>query len=121
MKFMLLCYDDECYWEQAGQPALESAMAEAIQLTHDLHARGQYIRSAPLHPASTATCVRIRDGKIQVTDGPFAETREVLGGFHMVDVPDWDAAIDVARRHPGLRAGAVEIRPLHEIAGLPGN
>ena len=120
MKFMLLCYDDERYWEQAGPQALEAAMAEAVALTHDLHSRGQYIRSAPLHPAATATCVRIRDGKRQVTDGPFAETREVLGGFHLIDVPDWETAIAVAQRHPGLRAGGVEIRLVEEIAGLPG-
>ena len=119
MKFMLLCYDDEQAWERAGQAALDEAMAEAVHLTHDLAAKGQYVRSAPLHPASTATCVRVRDGRRLVTDGPFAETREVLGGFHLVDVADLNEAIAIARRHPGARLGTVEIRPVMEITGLP--
>ena len=119
MKFMLLCYDDEQYWQRVGESALKKAMGEAVQLTHDLHAKGQYIRSAPLHPSTTATCVRIRDGKRIVTDGPFAETREVLGGFHLIDVPTMADAIEVAKRHPGMVAGGVEVRPVLEIAGLP--
>jgi hypothetical protein len=119
MKFMLLCYDDEQAWEQAGDGAMQKAMGEAVQLTHELDARGQYLRAAPLTPAATATCVRVRDGKRLVTDGPFAETREVLGGFYLIDVNDRDEAIAVARRHPGARFGTVEIRPVLEIAGLP--
>jgi hypothetical protein len=119
MKFMLLCYDDEQHWQRVGEAALKKAMGEAVQLTHDLHAKGQYIRSAPLHPSSTATCVRIRDGKRIVTDGPFAETREVLGGFHLIDVPSLEDAIEVARRHPGAPVGSVEVRPVLEISGLP--
>src|SRR5262245_30658079 len=119
MKFMLLCYDDMQSWEQAGPDAMHKAMDEAVRLTHDLQARGQYIRSAPLHPTSMATCVRLRDGKRIVTDGPFAETREVLGGFHLIDVGDVNEAIEVAKRHPGARHGTVEVRPVLEIPGLP--
>ena len=119
MKYMLLCYDDERAWEEAGEAALHQAMDEAVQLTHELHARGQYIISAPLQPVATATSVRVRDGKRLVTDGPFAETREVLGGFHLIDVKDVNEAIDVAARHPGARNGTVEVRPVMEIAGLP--
>jgi hypothetical protein len=119
MKYMLLCYDDEQAWTKAGKAALDEAIHEAVGLTHELAAKGQYIRSAPLHPVATATSVRIRNGKRLVTDGPFAETREVLGGFHLIDVKDLDEAIAVAARHPGARLGTVEIRPVMEIPGLP--
>lgn len=119
MKFMLLCYDDEKYWQQAGQTALRDAMDQAVRLTHELDAKGQYLRAAPLHPVSTATCVRIRDGKRLVTDGPFAETREVLGGYYLIDVKDMDEAVRIAQRHSGVHVGAVEVRPILEISGLP--
>jgi hypothetical protein len=119
MKYMLLCYDDEKAWAQAGKSAHDKAIQEAVALTHELAAKGQYIRSAPLYPVATATSVRIRDGKRLVTDGPFAETREVLGGFHLIDVDDLDEAIAIAARHPGARVGSVEIRPVMEIPGLP--
>jgi len=119
MKFMLLCYDDEQAWEQAGNVALEKAMGEAVELTHKLNAKGQYLDAAPLHPASTATSVRVRDGKRLVTDGPFAETREVLGGYYIIDVAGLDEAIRIAEQHPGARLGTVEIRPVMEITGLP--
>ncbi|MEX2142918.1 MAG: YciI family protein [Pirellulales bacterium] len=119
MKYMLLCYDDEQAWQQAGKAALDQAMQEAVELTHELDARGQYLVAAPLHSALTATTVRVRNGKPLVTDGPFAETREVLGGFYLIDVQDLNEAISVAQRHPGARVGSVEIRPVIELAGLP--
>jgi hypothetical protein len=119
MKYMLLCYDDEQAWERAGKAALEDAMQEAVELTHELDARGQYLVAAPLEAASTATTIRVRDGKPIITDGPFAETREVLGGFYLIDVQDLNEAISVAKRHPGARVGSVEIRPVMELAGLP--
>ncbi|HEY3393787.1 MAG TPA: YciI family protein [Lacipirellulaceae bacterium] len=120
MRYLLLCYDDDKAWEQAGQDALEEAMQEAVQLTHEINAKGQYIEAAPLEPVSTATSVRVRDGKRLVTDGPFAETREVLGGYYLIDVPNLDEAILIAQRHPGARLGTVEIRPVMELPGLPG-
>jgi hypothetical protein len=119
MKFMLLCYEDEQVWERAGPGAMQEAMDEAVKLSQELHAKKQYLRVAPLHAASTATCVRVREGKRLVTDGPFAETREVLGGFYLIDVKDQNEAIAVAQRHPGARVGTVEVRPVMEIAGLP--
>jgi hypothetical protein len=118
---MLLCYDDEQAWEKAGQAALHQAMQEAVQLTHEINAKGQYLEAAPLQPVATATSVRVREGKRLVTDGPFAETREVLGGYYLIDVEDLDAAIRIAERHPGARVGTVEIRPLVELPGLPNN
>jgi len=121
MKYMLLCYDDEQAWDRAGETALREAMDEAVRLTHEIDAKGQYLAAAPLHSVSTATSVRVREGKRLVTDGPFAETREVLGGFYLIDVKDLDEAIAIAQRHPGARLGTVEIRPILEIAGLPTN
>ncbi|HEX8521355.1 MAG TPA: YciI family protein [Tepidisphaeraceae bacterium] len=119
MKFMLLCYDDEQAWQSAGKAALDAAMNEARQLAHDLHAKGQYILASPLHGAETATSVRLRNGKRIVTDGPFAETREVLGGFYIIDVPTKQEALAIAARHPGAQVGTVEVRPILEIPNLP--
>lgn len=121
MRYMLLCYDDEQAWAEAGSEALEKAMQEAVQLTHAIHAKGQYVEAAPLESSSTATTVRVRNGQAQVTSGPFAETREVLGGYYIVDVPNLDEAIRIAERHPGARFGTVEIRPILELTGLPGS
>jgi hypothetical protein len=119
MKYMLLCYDDEAAWEDAGAVAHSDAIQEAIALTHELNKKGQYIAASPLEPSSAAVSVRIREGKQTVTDGPFAETREVLGGYYIIDVDNLDQAIHVAERHPGARFGAVEIRPILEIPNLP--
>ena len=118
-KYMLLCYDDGRAWDDAGQEAMQEAIAEAVDLTHELHAKGKYVLASPLHPISTATSVRIREGKRLVTDGPFAETREHLGGFYLIYADDLDDAIAIAARHPGARFGTVEIRPVLEIPDLP--
>jgi hypothetical protein len=120
MRYMLLCYDDAQYWDEAGAAALQAARTEAVQLTHRLNDRGEYISAAPLAPITSASSVRVRDGKPLVTDGPFAETREVLGGYYLIDVADLDQAIAVAAQHPGARVGTVEIRPVVELKGLPG-
>lgn len=116
MKYLMLVYAEEnCYAE--GER--EACIQESIQLTHDLHAKGQYLGASPLHPVATATSVRIRDGKRLVTDGPFAETREQLGGYYLVDAKNLDEAIDIASRIPGARKGTVEVRPVFELKGLP--
>ena len=121
MKFMLLCYDDEAAWERAGRVALGEAMAEAVRLTHEMDAKGEYVSAAPLKPVATATSVRVRGGKRLVTDGPFAETAEVLGGYYVIDVPDLQRAVEIAARHPGAQLGGVEIRPVLDLPGLPEN
>jgi hypothetical protein len=118
-KYMLLCYDDEKAWKEAGPKAMEAAMNEAVQLTHQLHARGQYLSASPLHPVSTATSVRIRDGRRMVTDGPFAETREFLGGYYLILANDLNDAISIAAQHSGARVGTVEVRRVIELAGMP--
>ena len=116
MKYMLLIYLDEKALDDSER---EECYVESTQLAQDLHASGLYLAANPLHPTSTATSVRLRDGKQLVTDGPFAETREQLGGYFLVDAKDLDEAIRVASRIPGARRGTVEIRPVMEISGLP--
>jgi hypothetical protein len=114
---MLLVYLDE---QALDQTEREKCYEESIQLTHELHERGQFLATAPLYPTSTATSVRVRESKRLVTDGPFAETREQLGGYYLVDAKDLDEAIGIAARIPGARRGTIEIRPVIELAGLPG-
>ena len=116
MKYMLLIYMNE----NAMNPAeREQCYVDSAKLTQELHARRQYVAASPLQPVSTATSVRVREGKRLVTDGPFAETREHLGGYYIIDVKDLDEAINIAGRVPPARKGTVEIRPVLEIAGLP--
>ena len=116
MRYMLLIYMDEQAMSQAER---EECYHESTQLTHELNASGKYLAAAPLHSVSTATSVRIRTGKRLVTDGPFAETREQLGGYYLINAKDLDEAISIAARIPGARKGTVEIRPVIELSGLP--
>ncbi|HWE38399.1 MAG TPA: YciI family protein [Isosphaeraceae bacterium] len=116
MKYMLLIYMGEDALTEEGR---EHCYVESTRLTHDLHATGRFLGAAPLQPVAMATSVRVRDGKRLVTDGPFAETREQLGGYFLVDAKDLDEAIAIAGRIPGARVGTVEIRPILELPGLP--
>jgi len=118
-RYLLLCYTDEQYWVRAGEGAHQKAIEEAVQHIHQIKAKGQYLSSAPLQPTSTAASVRVRDGKRLVTDGPFAETREQLGGYYLIDAKDLDEAIGIAAGTLGAQVGTVEIRPVIAIAGLP--
>jgi len=92
---------------------------ESTELAHELKSKGQFLATAPLQPVSAATSVRVRNGRRVVTDGPFAETREQLGGYYLVEARNLDEVIDIAGRIPGARKGTVEIRPVLEIPGLP--
>jgi len=116
MKYMLLIYLGENAPSEAER---EHCYAESTQLAHDLKANGQFLGANPLHPVTTATSVRVRNGKPVVTDGPFAETREYLGGYFLIEAKNLDEAIGVAARIPGARWGTVEVRPVIEISGLP--
>src|SRR4051812_16073850 len=116
MKYMLLIYLDE---QALDETERQECYVKSAELAQQIYSKGQYLGAAPLHPTSTATSVRIRDGKRLVTDGPFAETREQLGGYFLIDARDLDEAIGIAARIPGARRGAVEIRPVMEVAGLP--
>lgn len=116
MKYMLLIYADEQVWSEAER---EQCYGESTEVAHQLKRDGQYVSASPLQPVATATSVRMREGKRLVTDGPFAETREQLGGYFMVEAKNLDEAIAIAGRIPGARKGTVEIRPVVEIPGLP--
>ncbi|HLW79272.1 MAG TPA: YciI family protein [Terriglobia bacterium] len=116
MKYLLLIYADEQAWTEAER---EHCYEESTQLAHALKSKGQYLAASPLQPVSTATSVRVRDGRRLVTDGPFAETREQLGGYFLVEAKDLDEAIGIAGRIPAARQGTVEVRPVIEIPGLP--
>jgi hypothetical protein len=118
MKYMLLVYMNE---NAMTDDERQHCYVESAQLTQDLNAKGQYVAAGPLHPVSTATSVRVREGKRLVTDGPFAETREQLGGFYIVDAKDLDEAMVIAEKIPPAKYGTIEIRPLMEIPGLPEN
>lgn len=118
MKYMLLVYLDE---QVMNDTEREDCYVESAKLTQDLNAAGQYVGASPLHPIATATSVRVRDGKRLVTDGPFAETREQLGGYYLIEAKDLDEALGIAERVPPARYGTVEIRPVREIEGLPAN
>jgi hypothetical protein len=119
MKFMLIVHHDEEAFSKIEKEKRQQLLAESIELTHQLHAAGQYLSASPLHPAETAVIVRVREGKSLVTDGPFIETREQIAGYFLVDAKDLDEATRIATRVPGARVGTVEVRPLIEIAGLP--
>lgn len=116
MKYMLLVYLDEKALTDAER---EHCYVESAKLAQDLNASKQYLDASPLHPVATATSVRVREGKRLITDGPFAETREQLGGYYVIEAKNLDEAISVAERVPPARFGTVEIRPVMEIQGLP--
>jgi hypothetical protein len=116
MKYMLLIYTAEDVWTDEAR---QSCYEESTALCHELNERGQFLGASPLQPVAAATSVRIRDGKPMITDGPFAETREQLGGFFMIEAKDLNEAISIASRIPGARKGTVEVRPVLELSGLP--
>jgi hypothetical protein len=97
----------------------EACYGESTELAHQLHAAGAFLAAAPLHPTAAATSVRVRDGKRLVTDGPFAETREQLGGYFMVEAENLGEALAIAERIPGARWGTIEVRPVIELSGMP--
>jgi hypothetical protein len=110
---MLLIYLDEA-WDKLSLTARQQIYMEQLQLAEQLTSNGQYLSGSPLQPPSTATSVRVRDGKRLVTDGPFAETREQLGGYMLIDVKDLDQAIAIAARGAVARVGTVEVRAVRQ-------
>ena len=119
MRFMLLVHYNEDVLEALGETRLHQMREESVQLANQINSAGQYLSAAPLHSACTATCVRVRDGRRLVTDGPFAETREQLGGYFLIRAGSLQEAIDIGGRIPGARIGTVEVRQVMELAGLP--
>ena len=116
---MLLVHHDEQAFAALAETAKRAMLDESIQLTHRLHANGQYLSASPLQDTSTAAVVRVREGRPFVTDGPFIETKEQIAGYFLIEAIDLAAAIAIAERVPGARIGTVEVRPLREVSGLP--
>jgi hypothetical protein len=114
VKYMLLICRDEPTWEKQATDERRQVYAEMLEMEKELTDRGVYLGGHPLYPSTAATSVRVRDGKRLVTDGPFAETREQLGGYMLIDVKDLDEAIAIAARLPLARTSTVEVRPVRE-------
>ena len=119
MRYMLLVHHDERAFGERSEAERTGMIQESVRLANELHAKGEYAGAAPLHPTNETKCVRVREGKAVVTDGPFAETREQIGGYFLVDVENLEEAMAIAKLIPGARIGTVEIRPVTEVAGLP--
>ena len=115
MQYMLLIYDDERVWSEMPEDERNRLMGEYFQLTEDLQKAGAFVAGDPLQPTATATTVRVRESDTLVTDGPFAETKEQLGGYYLVEAESIDEAIEWAARIPSARLGSVEVRPVMEI------
>lgn len=119
MKYMLLVHHDEGVLTTLGENELQQMRAESVQLANEIDSDGQYVDAAPLYSAATGKCVRICQGQTLITDGPFAETREQLGGYFLINANGLDEALAIAARVPGARIGTVEVRPVMELDGLP--
>jgi hypothetical protein len=118
MKYLLLVYTAEQAWTDAER---QDCYEKSTRLCHELKRNGQYLAANPLESVSSAASVRVRNGKTVVTDGPFAETREQLGGYFLVEAASGEEAIAIAEKIPGACKGTVEVRPVLEIPGLPDN
>jgi hypothetical protein len=116
MKYLCLIYENEKNWETMPQADSEAIMNEYFAFTEDTRKNGKYIAGEALQPTPTATTVRVRNGKISTTDGPFAETKEQLGGFYLIEAQDLNDAIQVAARIPSARLGAIEVRPVVDFS-----
>src|ERR1700741_824938 len=112
MQYLLLIYDQESPWGNLNEAEQGKMMQDYGELTKSIQQSGHFVGGNQLHPVSKATTVRIRDGKKMVTDGPFAETKEQLGGFYLVEAKDLDEAVALAARVPSARFGSIEVRPL---------
>lgn len=112
MRYLCLIYSNESTWEQMPKDQMDAVMHEYFAFTEDIKKSGHYVAGEALQPVQTATTVRIRNGKLSTTDGPFAETKEQLGGFYMIEAKDLNDAIQVASRIPSARLGSIEVRPV---------
>ena len=116
MKYLCLIYDEEKKLGQMSKSEIDAFMGEYFAFTEDIKRSGHYVAGEALKPVQTATTVRLRNGKMSTTDGPFAETKEQLGGFYMIDAKDLNEAIQIASRIPSAKTGTVEVRPV-EVFG----
>ena len=115
MKYLCLIYDDEKKWETMSKAEADAYMGEYFAFTEGIRASGHYIGGNALQPVQTATTVRSRNGKLSTTDGPFAETKEQLGGYYLIEARDLNDALQVAQKIPSVRTGSIEVRPIQEF------
>jgi len=116
MKYLCLIYESEKNWANVSPADGEAIMNEYFAFTSDIQKNGKYIAGEALQPTHTATTVRVRGGKVSSTDGPFAETKEQLGGFYLIEAKDLNDAIQVAAKIPAARSGSIEVRPLVDFS-----
>jgi hypothetical protein len=115
MRYLCLIYENEKNWETMPQAESEAVMNEYFAFTGDIQKSGKLVAGEALQPTQTATTVRVRNGKISTTDGPFVETKEQLGGFYLIEAKDLNEAIQIGSRIPGARHGSIEVRPVWEV------
>ncbi|MEO5800801.1 MAG: YciI family protein [Gemmatimonadales bacterium] len=115
MRYLCLIYSNESEWEAMSPAEIGAYMGEYNAFTKSVQESGHYIGGNPLQPTSTATTVRLRNGKVSMTDGPFAETKEQLGGYYLINARDLNEAVQIASRIPSARIGSIEVRPIQEI------
>src|ERR1051325_302369 len=116
MRYLCLIYSDESMWQKAAKSDLDTMMSEYREFGDSIKKSGHYVGGNRLQPTSAATSIRIRNGKISTTDGPFAETKEQLGGFYMIEARDLNEAIQIASRIPSARLGSIEVRPIVDFS-----
>ncbi|HEU4720249.1 MAG TPA: YciI family protein [Gemmatimonadaceae bacterium] len=119
MKYLCLIYEDEKLYETMSEADTNAMMAEYFAFTNTYRQSGNVLGGEALQPIATATTVRVRNGKLSTTDGPFAETREQLGGYYLLEAKDLNEAIQIASKIPGARSGSVEVRPIMEFPDAP--
>ena len=112
MQYMLLIYDDEDVWRSMPEDERNTVMGEYFAYTEALKSAGKHVAGDALQPTATAKSLRVRDGDVATTDGPFAETKEALGGYYLVDVESEDEALEWAAKIPSARYGTIEVRPV---------
>ncbi|MBI4382393.1 MAG: YciI family protein [candidate division NC10 bacterium] len=115
MKYLCLIYEDETLWQKIPKAEAEKVFGEYFAFQDSIKKSGHYVGGNPLQPTHTATTVRVRNGKVSTTDGPFAETKEQLGGYYLIDAKDLNDALQVASRIPSARLGSIEVRPIMEV------
>ncbi|PYP38296.1 MAG: hypothetical protein DMD48_09935 [Gemmatimonadetes bacterium] len=115
MRYLCLIYEDEKAWQKLSEAEMQKGMAEYNAFTDNIKKNGNYVGGEALQPTTTAKSVRVRNGKISATDGPYVETKEQLGGYYLINAKDLSDAVQVASRIPGAKHGTVEVRPIMEF------
>jgi len=115
MRYLCLIYDNEKAWQKMSEADMRKGMAEYNAFTESVKKNGNYVGGEALQPTTTAKSVRVRNGKISTTDGPYVETKEQLGGYYLIKAKDLNDAVQVASRIPGAKHGTVEVRPIMEF------